>query len=818
MKALSPYARRSINPLFPGRVVPLLVLCAALGLPFPLPLFANRVQTLDEFRYPSQAKAEAAWTAGRNTPAVVVETGALRFPCPFSEDYERASWDRELALDLSREQVFQLDLFCANPMAIRSVALYFKSGAGWYLWMSPLREAGRQTLVFSKKTVSTEGAPAGWNRISAIRIGVNRAAALDTELRLIRLTAEVCSIAVVQGTLSAPADEKNAARNAAQRISRRLNEAGIAHAALDDGDVIAGGLNAGVRVAILAYNPTPPASEIKALTRFVKDGGKLVVFYSSEPALAELMKVRLGGYATAQEHGQWSGFAFNRSTPEGVPDNVFQESANIRKMAPADESARVIATWVDAGGFPGRDAAWIQSGNGFWMSHILLDGDDDNKALMLAGFLGVYDSSVWPAVAARALSASGKINSCFSYEETVREFSSPARRASQKTDVQRLLQEADTTRQSMIEDYNKRHYPAAVRRGRRLKALLTEAYSRLQDPRAREFRGVWNHSGLGLIPGSWRASCRLLSESGMTAVFPNVLWAGSAHYKSRIVPLSTPGRLYGDQLQQCLDAAHAYRLEVHAWKVCWNLDNAPASFVDRLKKAGRLQVSSEGRTLDWLCPTNPDNIADELGAIRELLEAYAVDGLHLDYIRYPGSHACFCKGCKARFEQALEQTVGLWPESARNGRFSEAYAAWRAGQITAFVKAVHDEIRRINPKIRLSAAVYGNYPECAKTLGQDWGQWLDEKLVDFVCPMTYFNDPATFQLALRKHLALPGAKGRIYPGIGVTALESRLAPDEVIEQIGLLRDQRAAGFMLFELNRTLERETLPVLRLGPTRE
>ena len=159
-----------------------------------------------------------------------------------------------------------------------------------------------------------------------------------------------------------------------------------------------------------------------------------------------------------------------------------------------------------------------------------------------------------------------------------------------------------------------------------------------------------------------------------------------------------------------------------------------------------------------------------------------------------------------------------WPAAVRpGGRLQSEFQRWRAEQITSFVRLAHDEIKAINPKIKLSAAVYSSYPDVIKSIGQNWGLWLKEGYVDFVCPMNYTTDPSTFAQMCRRQLALPGARGRVYPGLGVTAAESQLTPDQVIEQIDTLRELDAPGFMLFDLSRTVRDETLPMLHLGLTR-
>ena len=80
--------------------------------------------------------------------------------------------------------------------------------------------------------------------------------------------------------------------------------------------------------------------------------------------------------------------------------------------------------------------------------------------------------------------------------------------------------------------------------------------------------------------------------------------------------------------------------------------------------------------------------------------------------------------------------------------------------------------------------------------------------------MNYTTAPAQFEEYLNVQLALPSAKGRVFPGIGVTAAESRLNANGVIDQLRALRNHGAEGFALFDLNHVLEYEILPTLKLG----
>ena len=158
------------------------------------------------------------------------------------------------------------------------------------------------------------------------------------------------------------------------------------------------------------------------------------------------------------------------------------------------------------------------------------------------------------------------------------------------------------------------------------------------DP-AHEGRAFWNHSGTGAYPGDWERTAKALQAGGFNMILPNQLWAGRADYPSKLLPQSETFRKYGDQVAQCVAAAHRHGLQVHVWKVNFNLGNAPREFVEKLRREGRTQVSAGGKATNWLCPSHPENFKLEVDTMLEVARMYAVDGLHFDYIRYPGRRA-----------------------------------------------------------------------------------------------------------------------------------------------------------------------------------
>jgi len=587
-----------------------------------------------------------------------------------------------------------------------------------------------------------------------------------------------------------------------------LRKAGIPLKVMtDDQFSRAPGNNSGV--VLLPYNPKPNAAQLQACRRFIEGGGKLIVFYGTDPQLASLMGLKLGAFKSTQGTDTRTAFHFVEGAPAGTPKRIEQNSRNIMPAFPAEPGSRVIAWWETSSGRDLQEPAWTQSRHGFWMSHVLMESDATLKEQLLVSLLGACDPALWQVAAAQVVNQHAAPIMAELYQN--------ANRGGQASRVQALLAQAETLQESLARLYRQSDYPRVLAAAQQLEAVLTEAVARTQTARPGEFRGLWNHSGTGFIPGKWNETCQILAQNGLTAIFPNVQKPWAADYPSKLIPSSNTLARYGDQMEACLTATHSHGIEVHAWVILWSLEGAQESIIAPYRRDNRLQMTASGKTISWLCPSHPANRAFELAAIHELAARYpALDGIQLDYIRYQSSDTCYCSGCKSRFINATGLHPKRWPADVRSGSLVTAYREWRRNQITEFVSEARRDIKRLSPRLKLSASVYPLYPGVRDSIGQDWGEWLRLGLVDFVCPMSYTADTAKFIGWYRKQIAHPGVQGKLFPGIGVTTSECRLNAVETIEQINALRREGTTGFTLFEANPTLEKEILPYLRMGIT--
>ncbi len=770
---------------------------------------------LDEMHYADAAAARQTWVAAEGTPPVEVESvgerRALVLRTPFATDRKalRAVIDRRARLAVAEPGAFTLEVEVDEPKAIAHLTLYFRSGDGWYGCTGNLRGGGRQTVRFPKGRFRTEGSPAGWGKVDGIRIAAWRGQDLDARLLLHRLGAVTHDVAVVLPDESdLPAGELRAARQAAEGMVDALAELGLEADAIPESSVTAGALGSR-RVAVLAYNPRLSPAAVRALVEFIERGGKVFACYSLPSPLAAALGLAPGKYLQP-ERNTLAEVRFEAEAVPGLPPAMRQGSWNITLTEPIGHGARAIGHWHDRDGKPTPWPAMFVSDRGAFFSHILLSDDPPAKLRMLAAVLGRFHPPLWETMADAALERASRVGHCRSIEALRKVVE-----ASKSPEARQTFQAALVTRDRSEQLLAVGRPGAAVEAAGESRRLAAEAYLRAAPSPAREGRAVWNHSGAGAYPGNWEKSVRLLAGNGFNMVMPNMLWGGLAHYPSDLLPRSRTFAEYGDQIAQCCAAAKKHGLEVHVWKVNYNAQNAPKQFLDRMEREGRLQVDFNGEQRPWLCPSHPENQKLELESMLEVARKYPVDGLHFDYIRYPGRDSCYCDGCRERFEAAGGRKVADWPRECYSGPRRDEYNDWRCDQITALVKAVHREGKRLRPELAVSAAVFGSYPACRESVAQDWVAWVEAGYLDFVCPMNYSDSDEQFANLVENQLRLVGGRVPVYPGIGASA--PGLSPDRVVGQIHHARRLGAPGFTVFEFNARTADTMVPGVGLGAGR-
>jgi uncharacterized lipoprotein YddW (UPF0748 family) len=146
--------------------------------------------------------------------------------------------------------------------------------------------------------------------------------------------------------------------------------------------------------------------------------------------------------------------------------------------------------------------------------------------------------------------------------------------------------------------------------------------------------------------------------------------------------------------------------------------------------------------------------------IEEIVTKYDVQGIHLDYIRYPTRGSGLGPRERSSFERrfyvdplALENDRGSLVERYGEEGVRDLASEWsnfRAGLVTDLVRSIRTDLRRSGQDILLSAAVFPD-PDSARVIyGQDWPVWISENLVDFIAIMNYSPNMSEFVRILQK--------------------------------------------------------------------
>ena len=294
-----------------------------------------------------------------------------------------------------------------------------------------------------------------------------------------------------------------------------------------------------------------------------------------------------------------------------------------------------------------------------------------------------------------------------------------------------------------------------------------------------EWRAVWvsylEWAGMDFSSEeAFRAGAAALMDNclsiGLNTVIVQVRPFGDALYRSRLFPWShvctgEQGKDPGfDPLDVLITEAHSRGLSLEAWVNPYRLRSSA-------KMPAVLAESSLANTHpEWVCavgeglylnPALPEAADYVVQGVAELLQNYAVDGIHFDDYFYPTT------------EESIDAA-----QFAASG--AADLAAWRRQNVTALVKKVHDTVKTADPTLRFGISPQGNPDNDLNSQYSDVTAWLaaggEEQVVDYLCPQIYWGYGYTlssgstrfaFENITAEWLALPRAESTaLYFGLG----------------------------------------------------
>ncbi|MGE0200990.1 MAG: family 10 glycosylhydrolase [Candidatus Melainabacteria bacterium] len=347
-----------------------------------------------------------------------------------------------------------------------------------------------------------------------------------------------------------------------------------------------------------------------------------------------------------------------------------------------------------------------------------------------------------------------------------------------------------------------------------------------------EGRAIWldrgsivdTHNAEGM-----KALMQKLKNAGINIVYFETINAGFPVYPSKLTrqnPLVAQD--HWDPLAVAVEEGHKLGMEVHAWVWCFAVgnrrhnpligmsDNYAGPILENPALASEALRGPTGNLLPggrqyefWLSPASPKARQFLLDLYKEIVTNYAVDGVQLDYIRYPFQKPNNQMGYEAVGRQQYQAETGR-----AVGSDLRHWIAWKTYEINSFVKSVSTELKAIRPSLKLSAAVFP-MPRAARILAiqQDWETWLDNGWIDTLSPMSYTSSPKKLQRTFDYVNTATQKKAIIYPGIAIHTLDA----GGMLTQLDAARKAGALGSTIFAMAH-LSDSKQNALAIGPYKE
>lgn len=297
-----------------------------------------------------------------------------------------------------------------------------------------------------------------------------------------------------------------------------------------------------------------------------------------------------------------------------------------------------------------------------------------------------------------------------------------------------------------------------------------------------------------------------LKELNVNCIMLQTRVRGDLLYPSKIEPFSkvltgVSGRNPGyDPLAFAIEECHKRGMQLHAWLV-----TLPLGKVNHVRSHGNKALNKVYPELcrvydgSWYMEPGEPATAQYLARlVSEIVTNYEVDGIHLDYIRYP-------------------DFPSKYPDSYLYRRYGkgETLANWRRSNITRIMRTIYTKVKEIKPWVRVSCAPLGKYDNLTsyssrgynayRTVYQEAQEWLKEGIVDAIFPMIYFsgNDFYPFVRDWEEN-----SYGRhVVPGIAAYRLLPEYGNWDAIElhrQLVTSRSAETDGTIMFRMRHLLD--------------
>lgn len=313
-----------------------------------------------------------------------------------------------------------------------------------------------------------------------------------------------------------------------------------------------------------------------------------------------------------------------------------------------------------------------------------------------------------------------------------------------------------------------------------------------------------------------------MKELGVNTIFLETFFHGKTIFPSEIMKsygFESQNRIFRgyDPLSCWVRGAHKRNMKLHIWFQSFYIGNklpqedAYNILAVRPMWGNRTKAKSEqsepvahisehrGYFID---PANPEVVDFLTKLILEICAKYDIDGVNLDYVRYPLS----AKASSSNYEasnwgytpyarEEFKKIYGVDPVDIKaNTSMWNKWDNYRQERITKYVASIKDALK--DRGIVLSAVAFPDYKSSLETKQQNWQRWSAYNYVDALTPLILTADYNLADSMLNEFKRKTSSKTKIYPGLFVSFMEGE--SEDLLKQIHIIRNQNLDGIVLFD--------------------
>lgn len=308
------------------------------------------------------------------------------------------------------------------------------------------------------------------------------------------------------------------------------------------------------------------------------------------------------------------------------------------------------------------------------------------------------------------------------------------------------------------------------------------------------------YHGMGQTKADSDAYLDKIELTGCNAVYLSFGSWMQVNYHSDLLPVE-PGWEKFDALTYFVDAAHDRGIKVFGYYAPFYGSSSPTIRPGSIyeKHPKWFAKGPDANMPTFPDPANPEVVAFILEVYKELATRYHMDGIGLDYIRYPTPNSLNYdkrnrQNILAKYEIDILDHENLYGDAEAWAKIQE----YRYELVGGIIKQVRDTVKAADPDTTIMACLISELDMARDDYAQNWA--VSSKWIDYASPMNYDEVSADSDILASQLEVCRANKTVFIPAIGgMPELHRKWTISKWADHVAIQRQAGADGIIIYRI-------------------